>query len=55
MPYTIVKRGTGYKVQKKGSKKVFSKKPMPKARAERQMRAILANEKINKRASKYSH
>ena len=43
MPYNIKKFKGGYKVCKKNSSKCFSKKPMPKARAERQMAALHIN------------
>ena len=55
MPYTIKKVTGGYKVQKKGTSKTFSKKPLPLARAKAQIRAIAINEKLIKRKSKYSH
>jgi hypothetical protein len=45
MPYTIKKVGGGYKVAKKGTSKTYSQKPMPKAKAVAQMRAMYANEK----------
>lgn len=44
MPYSIKKKGSGYKVCKKDSSKCFSKKPMTKEKANRQMKAIYANE-----------
>ncbi len=51
MPYVILKKGpVGYKVCKKSDHSVcFSKKPLPKARAERQMTAlhIATNENLN--------
>lgn len=40
MTYETRKSGSGYKVCKKSDSKCFSKKPMPKARAMAQMRAI---------------
>jgi hypothetical protein len=43
MPYDLRKFSKGYKVCKKNGKKCFSKKPLPKARAEAQMKAIHAN------------
>jgi hypothetical protein len=43
MPYAVRKSGSGYKVFNKESGKTYSKKPLPKARAEAQMRALYAN------------
>jgi len=43
MPYEVRKQGDGYKVFKKGTQKAYSEKPLPKAKAEAQMRAIYAN------------
>lgn len=43
MPYQVVKSGDGYKVRNKDTGKTYSKKPLPKARAEAQMRALYAN------------
>jgi hypothetical protein len=40
MPYTLTKVGTGYKVQKKGSTKTYSKKAMPYTRAKAQLIAL---------------
>lgn len=40
MPYRIRKVKGGFKVGKKGSKKTFSKKPMTKKMAIKQMRAL---------------
>jgi hypothetical protein len=47
MPYRIVKRGSGYKVCKKSSKKCFSKKPLNKEKAQSQMKALYASESIS--------
>ena len=44
MPYSVRKKSKGYKVCKKGSDKCFSKKPLSKDKANRQMKAIYANE-----------
>jgi len=45
MPYVVLKKGPGYKVCKKSDKSVcFSKKPLPKERAEDQRKAMYANE-----------
>ncbi len=44
MPYELRRSGKGWKVGKVGSKTAMSRKPMPKARAEAQMRALYANE-----------
>jgi hypothetical protein len=44
MPYKIVRSGSGYKVAKKSGGKTFSKKPLSKAKAIAQMKAIHANE-----------
>lgn len=46
MPYEIKKFKDGYKVCKKGGKKCFSNKPIPKDRAEAQMRALYASESL---------
>ncbi len=46
MPYSIRKKGSGFKVCKKAGGKCFSKKPMPKEKAKAQMRAIYANESV---------
>jgi hypothetical protein len=40
MPYEIKKEGKGYKVVNTATKKEHSKKPIPKARAEAQMRLL---------------
>ena len=40
MPYELVKRGTGYVVKNTETGKEHSKKPIPKARAEAQMRLL---------------
>jgi len=40
MPYEVVKKGTGYVVKNKTTGKEYSKKPIPKARAEAQMRLL---------------
>jgi hypothetical protein len=40
MPYNVVKSGKGFKVQKKGTTKTYSKKPMTKKKAQAQMRAM---------------
>lgn len=47
MPYKVYKKGSGYKTCKKGGKKCFSKKPMPKEKAEAQMKALYASEAAN--------
>jgi len=44
MPYILKKLKNGYKVCKKDNTKCFSKKPIPKKRAEKQMKAIIINE-----------
>ena len=44
MPYKVVKSGSGWKVQKKDGGKTYSKKPLSKAKAMAQMRAMYANE-----------
>jgi len=49
MPYDVVKSGAGYKVAKKGTKKTYSKKPMSKAKAMAQMRAIGMSEAKKKK------
>ena len=43
MPWNIVKSGSGYKVRNKDTGKTYSKKPMPKARAKKQLAAMYAN------------
>lgn len=45
MPWKLVRSGKGYKVVKKATGEAMSKKPMPKARAMAQMRALYANVK----------
>jgi hypothetical protein len=45
MPYDIVKAPKGYFVQKKGTTKKYSKKPLTKSMATKQMRALYANVK----------
>ena len=40
MPYEIHKEGSGYVVETKGTHKKHSKHPLPKARAEAQMKAL---------------
>lgn len=47
MPYVVKKSGKGYKVFKKGSSKSFSKKPLTKAKAEAQQKALYANESLD--------
>lgn len=44
MPYEVRKSGSGYKVFKKGTSKSFSKKPLPKGRAQAQMRVLYSQE-----------
>ena len=36
MPYEIIKKGKGYKVQNKNTKKTYSKKPMNKKNVKKQ-------------------
>lgn len=43
MPYEIRKSGSGYVVVTKGTRRAHSKKALPRARAEAQMRALYAN------------
>lgn len=43
MPYHLVKSGSGYKVRNKRTGKTYSKSPIPRERAEAQMRAMYAN------------
>jgi hypothetical protein len=47
MPYKAYKKGTGYKACKVGGKRCFSKKPLPKERAEAQVKALYASEQTN--------
>jgi hypothetical protein len=47
MPYKTYKKGSGYKACKAGGKKCFSKKSLPKERAEAQVRALYASEATN--------
>ena len=44
MPYELVKKVGGYVVKNKESGKEYSKKPIPKQRAESQMRLLYAVE-----------
>jgi len=46
MPYKVKRSGKGYKVFKKDTTKSYSKKPLPKKKAEAQMRALYANESL---------
>jgi hypothetical protein len=43
MPYHIVKSGSGYKVSNKNSGKTYSKKPMSKSKAKKQLAALHIN------------
>ena len=45
MPYEVVKKGVGYVVKNKDTGKEYSKKPIPKSRAESQMRLLYGIEK----------
>lgn len=45
MPYSIKKSGSGFKVFKKGTGKSFSKKPMTKEKAKKQVAALHINVK----------
>jgi hypothetical protein len=48
MPYVLRKQKTrGYKVCKRGTRKCFSKRPLTKYMAKRQMRALYVNERIH--------
>jgi len=48
MPYSIIKRGNGYFVVKASStgsaRKTFSKRPLSKIMAEKQLKAIIISE-----------
>lgn len=44
MPFELTKRGTGYVVKNKETGKEYSNKPIPKTRAEAQMRLLNAIE-----------
>ena len=47
MPYVLRKQKTrGYKVCKRGTRKCFSKRPLTKRMAKRQMRALYLHERI---------
>ena len=49
MPYILRKQKTrGYKVCKRGSRKCFSKRPLTKRMAKRQMRALYLHERAGK-------
>lgn len=54
MPYVLRKstRRRGYKVCKKGTRKCFSKRPLTKRMAIRQMRALYLNESRRSRSKK---
>lgn len=43
MPWNIAKSGSGYKVRNKETGKTYSKKPMTKEKAKKQMAAMYAN------------
>lgn len=43
MPYKLKKTGSGYKVCKKNSTKCYSKKPLPRKRALKQLAALHIN------------
>lgn len=49
MPYQIKQVSGGFKVQKKGTSKTFSKKALTKAKALAQMRAIILSEARQKK------
>jgi hypothetical protein len=40
MPYVLIKKGTGYVVRNLETGQEFSKKPLPKMRAEAQLRVL---------------
>lgn len=47
MPYILRKQKTrGYKVCKRGTRKCFSKRPLTKYMAKRQMRALYLHERV---------
>ena len=46
MPYAVYSKDGGFKACKKGATKCFSKKPLPKARAEAQVKALYASENV---------
>ena len=48
MPYTVKKGKGGFKACKKGGKKCFSKKPLTKKQAVKQIGAIASKEKVKK-------
>jgi hypothetical protein len=48
MPWKVQKSGKGYVVVTKGTGRKHSKKPLSKARAQAQMRALYAQEKKGK-------
>lgn len=43
MPWNIAKSGSGYKVRNKETGKTYSKKPLTKEKAKKQMAAMYAN------------
>lgn len=43
MPWNIAKSGSGYKVRNKETGKTYSKKPMTKSKAQKQLAAMYAN------------
>ena len=49
MPYELKQEGGGYRVYTKGTTKAHSDKPLPRARAVAQMRALYANMKPGER------
>jgi len=48
MPYEVKASGKGFKVFKKGTSKSYSKKPLTKSLAKRQMKAIGLSENKKK-------
>ena len=49
MPYKIIKSGKGYKVQNIISKKTYSKKPLTKVKAEKQLVILRIAERKEKK------
>jgi hypothetical protein len=52
MPYHIIKSGKGYKVENKQTKKKYSKNPMTKTKADKQIKILRIIESKEKKKKK---